>query len=813
MIITFYSYKGGVGRTQLLANLAAYYCFYENKKILLIDWDLEAPGLHFYFAKDTLQNKGLIELFSDYCDLMSARLGGSIPENEIQARFKDNLAQYIVSNVTQSKEGRIDLMTAGFYDDNYTKLTNNFDWVRFYENLDGGFFIELLKTYLKDLDYDYIFIDSRTGVSDYSGICNVQIPDANVLVVAPTRQNVQGSLRVARTISEAPYIVQHQRRFPIIFPILSRLDPLDDHQKAKWIKGFREDFNMVITQLLRLGTLNGQITPSNLATGIENYISDTMLEYKTDLSYGEQLLFSNEQAKMEKTTLAYQITRIAYWINCYAPHPNVALLPFDIAKPAGVMRFDAIKQRFERWTKANPDGRNLFNYAVFLHEEGRYDLALKQYLLAKNYISAPEQTMKLNNNLALIYKNQQQYDKAQILFEAILHTHPQNADVWFNVADVWWEQGNVTKANECYTHALECYQAQTLTLTIQQKIAQTYLNQAACYMQLEEWDKAETACIAALEQYRQLPNPSKEALRKLEDNLAITLLQQKKYAETLQYGETLSKYAVALNKQINSYDPDFYIARAKRLNEQEEYEAVIRECNEVLLLDPHNTEAYCNRGLAYNGLKQYDKAIADYNKAIALDPNNVKVYNNRGNVYHDLKQYDKAIADYNKAIELDPNFAYTYGNRGTAYNELKQYDKAITDYTKAIALDPNNANAYGNRGLAYNGLKQYDKAIVAYNKAIALDPNNANAYNNRGNAYNELKQYDKAIADYNKAIELDPNYVYTYYNRGLAYHNLEEHPQAIADYKKALSLLPPTDSYYPIIQKNLQEAQFLLNKP
>lgn len=652
MILSFYSYKGGVGRTQLLANLAAYYCFYENKKILLIDWDLEAPGLHFYFAKDNLQNKGLIELFADYCDLMSARLGGSIPENEIQLRFKDNLPQYIVPNIAQSEQGQIDLMTAGFYDDNYTKLSNNFDWVRFYENLDGGFFIELLKTYLKDLDYDYIFIDSRTGVSDYSGICNVQMPDANILVVAPTNQNVQGSLRVARTISDTPYIVQQKRRFPIIFPILSRLDPRDDHQKARWMKSFRQDFNTTITQLLRLGILDQQATPSSLATEIENYISDTMLEYKTDLSYGEQLLFTQKTTKIEKTTLAYQIARIAYWINCYAPYPNITQLPFTIAKPAGVARFDVIRQQFEQWTKANPDGRNLFNYAVFLHEAGRYDLALQQYQLAKNYITAPKQTMKLNNNCALIYKSQQQFKKAQDLFETILQSYPQNADVWFNVADVYWEQGNIDKAKECYTRALENYQTQTPDLTIQQKIALTYQNQAACYTQLNEWDKAEAACIAAWEQYRQLPQTSEEAMDKLDDNLAIVLLKQKKYAETLQYGENLSKYAAVLNRQMNGDDPDFYITRAKTLNEQKNYEAAIRECTEVLRLHPKNIDTYNNRGNAYYELKQYDQAIADYNKAIALDPKFAEAYNNRGNAYHALKQYDQAKADYQKALSL-----------------------------------------------------------------------------------------------------------------------------------------------------------------
>lgn len=48
MIYTFYSFKGGVGRSMALANIAE--CFYEKGlRVLAVDWDLEAPGLENYF--------------------------------------------------------------------------------------------------------------------------------------------------------------------------------------------------------------------------------------------------------------------------------------------------------------------------------------------------------------------------------------------------------------------------------------------------------------------------------------------------------------------------------------------------------------------------------------------------------------------------------------------------------------------------------------------------------------------------------------------------------------------------------------------
>ena len=50
-IITFYSYKGGTGRTMALANVACLLAerIGPNECVLVIDWDLEAPGLHRFF--------------------------------------------------------------------------------------------------------------------------------------------------------------------------------------------------------------------------------------------------------------------------------------------------------------------------------------------------------------------------------------------------------------------------------------------------------------------------------------------------------------------------------------------------------------------------------------------------------------------------------------------------------------------------------------------------------------------------------------------------------------------------------------------
>ncbi len=67
-VYTFYSYKGGVGRTMAMANVGALLSIW-GKKVLMIDWDLEAPGLENYFKEgqetfinDIRRKEGLIDL-------------------------------------------------------------------------------------------------------------------------------------------------------------------------------------------------------------------------------------------------------------------------------------------------------------------------------------------------------------------------------------------------------------------------------------------------------------------------------------------------------------------------------------------------------------------------------------------------------------------------------------------------------------------------------------------------------------------------------------------------------------------------------
>src|SRR5580700_8820551 len=77
-IVTFYSYKGGTGRSMAMANVA-WLLALSGFRVLAIDWDLEAPGLHRYFRPfledpDLTESEGLIDFAMHFAEAASEQI-------------------------------------------------------------------------------------------------------------------------------------------------------------------------------------------------------------------------------------------------------------------------------------------------------------------------------------------------------------------------------------------------------------------------------------------------------------------------------------------------------------------------------------------------------------------------------------------------------------------------------------------------------------------------------------------------------------------------------------------------------------------
>ncbi|WP_343342960.1 AAA family ATPase [Sphingomicrobium sp. XHP0239] len=190
-VTTFYSYKGGVGRTMALANVAAILSEM-GRRVLIVDFDLEAPGIPSYGPFEEVRGKpGIVDFVHDYLETNAApAVSGYITKCEIAPDIP------------------VWVMPAG---DNtsphYSQAFSSIDWAHLYEEREGYLLIEDLKNQWAQFEgkgFDYVLVDSRTGNTDVSGICTRQIPDVVVLMFIPTRQNIVGLGPIVELIRTEP---------------------------------------------------------------------------------------------------------------------------------------------------------------------------------------------------------------------------------------------------------------------------------------------------------------------------------------------------------------------------------------------------------------------------------------------------------------------------------------------------------------------------------------------------------------------------------------------------------------------------------
>jgi formylglycine-generating enzyme required for sulfatase activity/MinD-like ATPase involved in chromosome partitioning or flagellar assembly len=253
-IITYYSYKGGTGRTMALAN-TAWVLASNGYRVLMVDWDLEAPGLHRYFHpfltdKTLSDTRGMIDLVFDYQRTVLA-----LPESEgarrLPAEWYDehvNIFPYITELVwPQPGFGELHLLPAGRQNSDYGKRVNTFNWSQLYENLGGFELFEAMKRRFAK-EYDYVLVDSRTGVSDTSGISTVQMPDTLVVCFTLNAQSIEGAGEVALSVVEQRAKEYADGSFRIM-PVPTRLEKAEKQKLDLARNAARAKFDTFLAQL------------------------------------------------------------------------------------------------------------------------------------------------------------------------------------------------------------------------------------------------------------------------------------------------------------------------------------------------------------------------------------------------------------------------------------------------------------------------------------------------------------------------------------------------------------------------------------
>jgi len=211
-LVTFYSYKGGMGRSTTLASFASYLAYHYKKKVLIIDCDFEAPGFTNYFdiTYDVLTKKnGVVEYLID-----RQYKGTSLDLDkyiiEVDKDFTNEGSIYVMpaGNLTENKVDP-DNPSLGIHRDHYLEALARLD-------ISGSdYIIHQFNTLLQDVESssykpDLILIDSRTGFNDIFGLTAFNFSEIVVGFFgnnAQTRPGLQFFIDVATRINKKYNVV------------------------------------------------------------------------------------------------------------------------------------------------------------------------------------------------------------------------------------------------------------------------------------------------------------------------------------------------------------------------------------------------------------------------------------------------------------------------------------------------------------------------------------------------------------------------------------------------------------------------------
>lgn len=231
--ITFFSYKGGVGRTLAATNFAVYLAKL-GLKVVILDFDLDAPGVDSKFPGFKLP-EGQLGLI-DY--ILRFQRDGSAPGpvDEILCRVPIH---------SPRQDCTLGLIPAGDYlATDYCAKLNELNWAEIFSDERGVAFFQLfLERIEKELSPDVLVIDSRTGFSEIGGLCTQQLADETVILSSLASESVKMTRHLAKIIRESE-IARHLKKEVETKIVVSRVPKPSrnlDKLKAECCKKFDVD--------------------------------------------------------------------------------------------------------------------------------------------------------------------------------------------------------------------------------------------------------------------------------------------------------------------------------------------------------------------------------------------------------------------------------------------------------------------------------------------------------------------------------------------------------------------------------------------
>jgi Tfp pilus assembly protein PilF len=246
--ITFYSFKGGVGRSMALINTAGILAGRRGFRVLVLDLDLEAPGLTYLdpespdvspaqAQRELPLQPGFVDLMTDAKERGQAADLFKLSDADLEATYTRKIK--IPESLREFPDGSLHMMPAGLVDHDYARRLDALNLNALYHDGLGEPLIRAFKKKLAESGrYHYVLVDSRTGMSEGAGICTRDLADHVMVLSGLNRQNVEGTSEFLREFRAA---TDRKKNFQIILsPIPNGEDELLERRRKRAEQRFGE---------------------------------------------------------------------------------------------------------------------------------------------------------------------------------------------------------------------------------------------------------------------------------------------------------------------------------------------------------------------------------------------------------------------------------------------------------------------------------------------------------------------------------------------------------------------------------------------
>ncbi|KAA6332983.1 hypothetical protein EZS27_018563 [termite gut metagenome] len=279
--IAFYSYKGGVGRTLALSNIAMRLSEF-GKKVCMLDFDLEAPGLHYkfkeYLQPEKMPPKGIVDYIHEFA--IEKRLPKKISRDYYCSLFSD-----------EYEDLSLKLIPAGNPDSKeYWSKLSAINWYEllYRDDAEGiPFFFDLKSKIERDIKPDYLLIDTRTGITEISSLTISLLADKVILLAVNNEENISGSKRIIESLLNPENdLLKKERSLVLVLSRIPMPQSAEDKSREKMIK----------EQFVKRFSIFKNRQGEELFNNTLIIHSDRNLELKEDFKIGYDLEFKSDGA-------------------------------------------------------------------------------------------------------------------------------------------------------------------------------------------------------------------------------------------------------------------------------------------------------------------------------------------------------------------------------------------------------------------------------------------------------------------------------------------------------------------------------------